>query len=401
MKRSLFIIGGVILVVVLIIVWIYVLFIGNPTNTDEQFANFNLEDTTDLSYEEPTIEESSETVVDVSANQRLRQLTTRPVAGFIEVQTSTTSSIEVRYVEVGTGHVYSINLETGAEERISGTTIPSARKAVFSKDGRFIMIESGFGTQKEFIIGEIFSDTSSLTNTAIAEPVVSFSASKDNRFLYAIQTGSSVIGKIFNPEELTSETLFSLPFREASFEWGKSVSDAHYVYPKTTRQLESFLYQVKNGVITRMPIDGYGMSALGNSDYILYSKQEKDQYNTYYFDTKNGSVSISPLVQIPEKCVMTEGRFPITICASSQYEFQSLLPDTWYKGEVSSADNLWEHTLDESSAKLLVNTKSESGRELDIINLSVSDDGFNVYFSNQNDQTLWMYERLVTNQNRN
>jgi hypothetical protein len=401
MKRSLFIISGVILVVVLIIVWIYVLFIGTPTSVDEQFSDFSLGDTTDTSYEESTTPQEPETVVDMNANQRLRQLTTRPVAGFTEIQISTSSPIEVRYVEIGTGHVYSINSDTGAEKRISATTIPSAQKAVFSKDGRFVMIESGFGTQKEFIIGEIFSDSTSLTNTKVAEPVVSFSATKDNRFLYAIQTNASVIGKVFNPTELTSETLFSLPFREASFEWGSAVTDAHYVYPKTTRQLESFLYQVKNGAISRMPVDGYGMSALGNSNYVFFSKQENDQYNSYYLDTKSGSVSNSPFTQIPEKCVMTEGRFPVTICANSQYEFSSLLPDSWYKGGLSSTDSLWEYTLDEGSAELLVNTLSESGRQLDIVNLAMSDNGFNVYFNNQTDQTLWLYERIVSNFNQN
>jgi len=395
MKRSLFIIIGVILVIVLIIIWIYVLFIGTPTSVDEQFANFGMDDTTDVNYQEPIATEPNEPLVDFTVDQRLRQLTTRPVAGFIEVPASSSTPAQVLYMEIGTGHIYAITLTTGEEERISATTIPSAQKAEFSGNGQYVMIEAGFGPQKEFIIGTIDTDTNTLSNTQLAEPITSFSGTDDNRFLYAIQTDTSTIGKIYTPSSLTNETLFTLPFRESSIEWGVAVTDSHYIYPKATRQLESFLYRVKNGAITRMPVDGYGMSALGNESYILYSKQEREAYNTYYYETATGQTLLSPLVQIPEKCLMEEGEFPVTICANSQYAFTSLLPDSWYKGEMVSADNLWEYLPEAGTANLLVNVEQESGRTLDIVNLHLGADGVNVYFTNQGDQTLWQYQRLV------
>lgn len=391
MKRSVFIIIGVVLIIILLAVWVYVLFIGTPASLDEQFADFGFDDTTDSGYQEPIIDLTNEPLVDVDTEQRLRQLTTRPVAGFLEMPYSTSTSPEVLYMEVGTGHIYAINLFNGSEERISATTIPAAQHAEFSDNGQFVMIEYGFGSQKEFIVGELNRSSTSLSNTELAEPITTFSGTTDNRFLYAVQTNSSVIGKVFNPSELTSQTLFTLPFREASIEWGGSVSDSHYIYPKTTRQLESFLFRVKNGVVTRMPIDGYGMSALGNDEYVLFSKQEKDFYQTYYLQISTGVKTLAPLVQIPEKCAMSEGKFPTIICANTQYKFSSLLPDSWYKGELSSTDSLWELTLDTGSAQLLVNTEIESGRQLDITELALSNDGFAVYFINQIDQTLWVF----------
>jgi len=48
MKRSVFIITGIILAIVLIAVWVYVLFFGTPTSLDEQFANFGVGDTIDI-----------------------------------------------------------------------------------------------------------------------------------------------------------------------------------------------------------------------------------------------------------------------------------------------------------------------------------------------------------------
>jgi hypothetical protein len=401
MKRSLFIIIGVILVLVLILVWVYVLFFSAPSDQNEQYGDLGFGDTTDTTYEDPVIDNSPTANVDIASEQRLRQLTTRPVAGFAEVQASSTSPVEVRYMEVGTGHIYSINLETGLEERISATTIPSAQKAEFSGDGQFVMIESGFGSGKEFIIGEINRELGSLTNTQIAEPVTSFSGTDDNRFLYSIQTNSSVIGKIFNPAELTNQTIFTLPFREASIEWGSATSDPHYVYPKTTRQLESFLYRIKNGAVSRTSIDGYGMSAIGNDDYVLFSRQEGETYQTYFSNTNSGANMIAPLTQIPEKCVMSEEEYPVVVCANTQLSFTNLLPDSWYKGEVDSIDNLWEYNVVDGSANLLINVEQSSGRQLDIINIAMNDDASNVYFTNRQDRTLWLFERIVSGTNDN
>ena len=395
MKRSVFIITGIILAIVLIAVWVYVLFFGTPTSIDEQFANFGVGDTIDMEEPVPASPPpEEEPVVDIETEQRLRQLTTKPVAGFAEITGNASSAAAVLYTEKGTGHVYSINLSTGEEERISGTTIPEAQSAAFSPDGQYVMIESGFGSQKEFIVGQINRDSSSLTNTELAEPITSFSSTDDNRFLYSIVTNASTIGKVFNPVELTNQTLFTLPFRESTIEWGTAVTDSHYIYPKTTRHLESFLYRVKNGDINRMPIDGFGMSAVGNDDSVFYSKQENTGYNSYYFDISMGVESPSRLIHIPEKCTLGEARSAILFCANSEYGQTSRLPDSWYKGEVLSADKLWEITPADGSSKLLVDTEQESGRQLDITNLHFGDGGLNIYFTNQPDQTLWLFERF-------
>src|SRR6056297_1164176 len=110
MKRPVFIIIGIILVIVLIAVWIYVLFVGTPTSIDEQFAEFGFGETVEPINPEPVVEPQPEPVVDIATDQRLRQLTTRPVAGFAEIQVSTSSAPAVVYMEVGTGHIFSIDL---------------------------------------------------------------------------------------------------------------------------------------------------------------------------------------------------------------------------------------------------------------------------------------------------
>lgn len=401
MKRSVFIIIGVVLVLILIAVWVYMLFFSTAPSGDEQFGNIDFEDTNDSTDPGPGTEPETEPVVDMQTNQRLRQLTTRPVAGFKEVSTGTSTPNTVLYMEIGTGHIYSIDLGTGAEERISATTIPEAQKAEFSQDGLYVMVQSGFEMQKEFILGEVHSTSSSLSTTKLGEPITSFRSTVDNSFVYSVQTNTDTIGKVLDPTDLTTERLFTLPLRETTIEWGGSVSDAHYAYPKATRHLQNFLYQIKNGTITRMPVDGYGMSALGNDNSIMYAKQENETYQSYSLNIQAGTESELPFIQIPEKCVMGESESPLTICANSTYDFAGLLPDSWYKGEILSSDSLWEMSPDGRQATFLVNPEQTSGRSLDITRLQIADDMANIYFTNQLDQTLWVYERIPTDANQN
>jgi hypothetical protein len=402
MKRSVFIIIGVVLVLILMAVWVYMLFFSTTANIEEpQYGDLEVGDTTDPNYQDTINEKAEESVVDVQSNQRLQQLTTRPVAGFIELSASTTTPREVFYMEVGTGHVYSIDLTTGAEDRISATTITGAQTAEFSKNGLYVMVQTGFSSQKEFLLGELNVASSTLTTTELYEPITSFSSTNDNQFLYSIQTNASTVGKIFNPTEFTSETLFTLPLRETIIEWGSDVTDSHYVYPKTTWQLENFAYQIQNGNATRMTVSGYGMSVQGNDHSVLYSVNNNQEYQSYIFNIKSKTAIKLPTAQIPEKCALGEGESPVTICANTEYQSTSLFPDSWYKGEVSSADRLWEISHDGKTAKFLIDTEQESGRKLDITQLEVTDNEAYVYFVNRADRTLWVYERITADVNQN
>lgn len=150
-----------------------------------------------------------------------------------------------------------------------------------------------------------------------------------------------------------------------------------------------------------MPVDGYGMSALGNDTYVFYSKKEGTAYRSYSLNISSNIETGVPLSQIPEKCAMSEEEFPVTVCANTEYEFTELLPDSWYKGEISTDDSLWEISPDGGSARFLISPSLASGRELDITQLQITDDKSAVYFTNQSDQTLWVYQRAVTDVNQN
>lgn len=396
MKRPIFIIIGTFIVLLLVGVWVYVLFFNNSTSEQETFTNLGLGDTTDPSYVAPTDETTNENaVVDVAGPDQLRQLTTRPVAGYQDIIDPSNQAPFVYYVERGTGHIFSIDLSSGEEKRISATTVPLTNHSAITSDGRFVMMQSGSGNSAQFNIGYLSSTSDNTTINPLKEKVVSFTDTTDNTFLYAVQTNNSVIGKEYDPETSVAKTIFTIPFREAIIVWGSSAKSTHLAYPKASVQLEGFVYQITNSKIERLPIDGYGLSAAGNNVGIIYSEQEKNQYKTYLYNPEDrASYPTLPTV-IPEKCIALNIDQAI-ICAGSYTTHKYTLPDTWYQGAASFADDLFITHIDTGITEQLIGITKTTSQNLDIINLGVSADDVRIYFINSHDKNLWLYDRALS-----
>ncbi|MCA9361901.1 hypothetical protein KC906_00860 [Candidatus Kaiserbacteria bacterium] len=398
MNRTLFIIIGAVLIVVLVAVWVYVLFFSNsPTSNTPEFADLDMGVNTDtVVIPEPTI--TTEPTVDVTGPEQIRQLTTKKVVGYQEVRFSTTSAPLAYYVESGTGHLYSIDLRSGAEKKISGTTIPNTRHAAITPNGAYVMLQSGSGRSAEFIVGQISTTSPSLTTGTIAEDISDFTAAADNTFLYAVQTNSGTIAKRYYPISDTSETLFTVPFREAIIDWGLAATDTHYVYPKANSQLEGYLYAVENGELRRLPASGYGLTAKGTDTGVLFTTLTSTNYQSYIHNVPSSTVSTAALFILPEKCVSSVQLTDLLICGGnllSDTSRQSL--DQWYKGVTTYEDGLWEIDTITGTASYLMDITSATGRNVDIHSLLTGYEDRYLYFINKADSSLWLFDRNPTN----
>ena len=392
MKRTLLIIGGVGIICILAGVWAYFLFFGTPNPDGGVFANFNLGNTDDPTVIIPIEPEPTEPVVDVTSPERLRQLTTQPVAGFAEVQVTASSTPEARYIEAGTGHIYSIDLETGVETRISATTIPLTNAGALTPNGRYALLQSGSGVGSEHVIGIISTTSDELRNFAIPGNITSFAATADNTFMYTTPAGNGLIARAYDPNTNTVEDLFQVPFRDATIAWGSSEAGPHYVYPHTTSRLEGYVYSYTDGVATRERASGYGLSAVGSSAGYIFSEVQNGEYNTHATNKLTSQTNATPLTIIPEKCVFAQIDATVAVCGITLAEFSYQMPDPWYKGEVRMNDDLWEYSIEGQSASLLVSPENATGRQLDIVRPQFGSNGANLYFQNKIDQTLWIYE---------
>jgi hypothetical protein len=390
MKKSFFIIFGISIILILVAVWVYLLFFAKTEDNLGLFNNFFKGDAEVVEVEPLPIAPVEENLPVNLERPPLRQLTTRPVAGFNEV-VGEGDTLEIYFVEQGTGHLYSINLDSGEERRLSGTTVVQAQEAYISSDGNTVAIVSHTNTKnKNLSLFRLDRENSSLTEV-IVEVVQDFYLTDEHLF-FTVAEADGLEAYAYQLDTLKKEAVFSLPFIEAKIQWGNTVSGPHYVYPKASYALQGFLYEIKDGKLTRLPLEGFGFSALVGSDTILFTKITDQAPASYLFDSKTREIKNLGFATLPEKCLNIENSLnfvcPLDVNSPTSYQ----MPDLWYRGKLSLSDNLIEIDTIGGTSDILVNIMNESGREIDVIKLGYNEFLATFFFTNKNDNTLWMYE---------
>lgn len=392
-KRILVIGGAVLLVGLLIAVWIYVMFIGTPRELPEGISLpwGSSDQSLSLPAPDETTVDPAETSTEIPnfATIPLKQLTTRPVIGYREIATSTTASSSpgfLYYAEAGTGHIYQIDLMTGIETRRSGTTIIEAADAVFSPDGKYVVFRSGYGRSPKTILGTFTPD--GLTTTDLGLNIDQYTITAANTLLYS-QKDTIMRAYSRTLPSGTSQSLFTLPFREATILWGNSASDSHVVFPRPSYLLPGALYEVKGGKMTRLPFEGFGLSAFRSGSLVGVGYLDKPEvYVSYVYDLMQKEV-LPNNAFLPEKCTGSVA-VPDKIWCSGINEKQSVgFPDTWHRGEHRISDDLF--TFVPNLLTFHGNLSEKSGRAIDLISPQATPSGSGVYFINRLDNSLWRY----------
>jgi len=394
MKKKTFIIIGIICLM-LLAVWAYLLFFHTKSEEGGLFADFGWftnQEITPIEILPPVLNETP--LVNVRG-PRLRQLTTKPVAGYTELYSTSSEPYFVRYVEAGLGHIYEINMKTGEEARISNTTVPQALKAEFSPSGKHVAIQADVTARNIITAGAI--ENGEFSGTPLSTSVTDFTFA-DNGELYYSEVppqGTDTIGKALNLTTGTTRELFTIPFRFAAIGWAKDGRTTHYTYTKPASRLMGYLYSINNGTIVREPITGNGLNVLANDAYTTFTIRQGENYVSYVRKNNSTTVYQAPIPITPEKCTFISAKSDALYCAAQDfYQLTYEFPENWYKGLINFNDKLWLVSLSESSASPFANPLTITGRELDLYQLSHSPSTLMLYFINKHDKTLWVYETI-------
>lgn len=381
-KIALYSLGGLILVG-LAGFWVYSFLYGSPTNNAPVFADFNFFGGSAPAAEPLPVFIPTEPVVDVTT-AALRQLTTKPVIGMRVIDNDGTPTM--RYIEAGTGHIFDINLETGVEERVSGISVPNSYEAIVSENGSYVGITSRESSRQNLVVIDL-STLDTPVKIDIPAPIASFSFNGNASLLMTTESQTETIAKRLDLTTNKETELFRLPFRNAEILWSAS-SSSHYAYLKPAPGLHSALYEIKGSSIIRTPINGTGLSALVQNSTIFFSVF-LDSTNLQTYKWEGGNVSDITFSSIMDKCVL--GQTATLFCGTSLTEIPANMPAAWYMGEHTFTDRLWRYDAREVSSQL-VDPQIVAGRSIDMKQLALSPDESMVYFINNIDQTLWLYE---------
>ena len=141
----------------------------------------------------------------------------------------------------------------------------------------------------------------------------------------------------------------------------------------------------------RLPISGYGLGALSTNNTILYSVYKDGVYKSFLYNITSKSSLQTPVAVIPEKCLfLTEKIF----CGTSPS--QDLDPESWYKGTKIISDILQLSDVSSADNQVVSVPQNEVGRDIDIINLTSSNDNVRLYFNNKIDGSLWIFDQSLS-----
>jgi hypothetical protein len=386
---------GIVLIVALAGVWVYLLFFNTNNGNSDVFALFGFGDTTDESvpaFEGSYVNTDGAPVVDVASPQRLRQLTTKQTAGHRGVRLSASSSPLVYFAEAGTGHVYSIDLASGEETRLSNITVPTAIRASISKNGNYAAIQSGYGLESKLILITLPTTNNGLDSETLSGNFENFTFSANDTILYTNRIGDKTYGKEYIPQTSEVRTIFEIPFSQTFIDWGDAANSSHFVYPKASTHLQGYLYKISIGSMERLTPSGYGFSSVSNDNISLFSVQKDGRYQTFVENFVSQNRTNIPFPIIPEKCMSLDDKRDSIICAKTKFSSTNQLPDKWYSGEAEAKDTIMLINLSDSQPITLTDTYTESGREIDIVDLQLGLDENILLFKNKLDQTLWMFD---------
>lgn len=382
MFRNILIIVGSILLIALFVFWIYLLIFGTPKEVGNLVNEWKL---SEYNTERPPIYGETENQVDI-AKTSLNQLTTEPVAGFISKTSSTTNTI--LYAERGTGHIYEIELDSGNQTRISGTTIGKAVGATFSLNNYVVFIsENNLSTKADLY--EIKQDKAVLIEN-LPPGSNNFNFFKDDYLNYTTPNNSGgLVAKSHNLKTGEEQVLWEIPFKQANIYWELNKT---YVVNLPAPYLEGNIYILDN--LTRLHEPLYSFVAKPNKSGIIYETYydfQTESLRSRLLDNTGIEITTLPVIAIPEKC---------TSLSNNELWCAAPLPDNklsrtslskWYMGTISMEDFLWQIDIDNRRANLAKDFFGDLGFQIDVENMTLGSDSKSLFFTNKLNDTLWTY----------
>ena len=380
--KKIFIILGLIILIIVGAVWAYLFMYGVPKSADEVFARFQSDKGTPVYV----ADESTSTVVvtsesDTGTVERLRQLTTRPVAGAIGLNGL------MRYVERGTGHVYDIDLQNGEERIVSGTTIPKTVRAVFAPSGDQLALTTITNGGEEVIVGVLGGGGEGFVGNALpdgAREVAFTDASSTLSYYLPSALGGTAYA--FNILSKKSVELFTTPLKDVRIAWGKET----YVYTTPTAMQKGYVYRIQGGTLGYLTGGESGLLAVPYRGGVVVTKNSEQGLSSTDI-THDAPIPLIAL--IPEKCFASVAQEGVLYCGVPRvFDTRNKFPDDWYKGVVTFSDVLYRVNAPSSTVQVLSNLEEESGRSIDIAFLGAHSQSWLLYFINKNDNTLWAFD---------
>jgi hypothetical protein len=422
---------GFVLVIVGVLAWFFApAFLGpapqEDTQNDDGGINFfpfgdggeATDPTDEPDRDDADPDETDEPSDPIEANRmpRLRQVSEGPVIAAYVSEADTHSGIvgpaatstndagienTIRYVELGTGHVYEGSTFNRDIKRLSNTTIPRINEAQFVGLNRILMrYTDDLGNFKLFsaeIVDNASQNASTpkrLQGTFLPDGVQYIDVGPDGQivWLQTIPNGTRVVTTNATGDDQTQ--IYSSVLSEWRVDWHGATNE---VILQSTPSYESFgmayTLDVQTGDLRPYGAARKALQVLPTPDRSrALVSLVADETTQLYLWSRDDNEYIELVPQtFAEKCVYAQVR-DVFYCATPVQEIAATEPDLWYQGVSSYRDDIWVIDGQTGAAELAVSPSGVSDDPIDIVDLSISNDEQFLYFRDKDTRSLWTFQ---------
>lgn len=382
MNRALYITIGIVIILITIAVWVFLLIKGKPDNTQEVFSNLGIIPDVERPTENfPGDDINTDRVVLSLDGNRLQQLTTNPVAGF---RTATSGdAVVVRYVELGTGHIFDINLNSGLQTAVVPNTTANTIEATLSSDLSHVVVTTEAENRLVTLLTIPRDEEDEVSKISLPGDAENISFIKDYQVRFTRNTSYNTTAFTYDiiANEVISQAVISIPDATVIY----SGEEDLFAYPKPTTVFDGALYHIMNNSIKPLSATAKGFVPLVVNDTVIAFNQVVDGMFQTLLQPDNEPQDI---IMLPEKCTGYDNQ--LIWCGAPLNTPSAEYLEDWYKGKISSDDSIWTIDTYMGSTTELASPKTLTGRQIDFTKPEIDPTREYLFFINKIDQTLWL-----------
>ena len=324
--------------------------------------------------------------LDPNYDQKLRKLSTEPVAGIGTFDT--TEGTTVRFIERATGHVYEAEMFSARLDRISNTTIPTIYKAVWGDSAKTYIAQ--YVRDDDSTVSSYSMTVGAKTKGVVLDTDILDVTTHGSNLFYLKKNGSGSIGVVSKMDGSGKKQVWSSPLQEvlAQYVSSKTVS----LVTKPYQNVNGYMYNVNTntGKVTKILGPVAGLSAIESIDEknVFFLSQVTGAQLYIYNIANRTSNQIGP-VTFPEKCAWSKKESTIVYCGVPRELLTATSLTDWYKGYTAHTDDIWKYDISDNSSTLIGNLVDETGEAIDVTQPIVSDNGQYLIFINKRDGVPW------------
>ena len=298
---------------------------------------------------------------------------------------------EVRYVERKSGNVYKYEFNEKLLSRISNRTLPGIQEAAWTADGKTAFLRFLSANQSGTEVAETYalpteSEGGYLLESGLDQVVVSGTST----VITLLPSTPGSIATAARAARAHAKTLFTSSLSSLRlYPAGKGVG----AFTKPSAQMDGFGFMVSAaGAFDRIlgPYRGFTMLPSPSGKQVAYSYLSGQTLVASVMDTATRASTALPVALLPEKCVWAADEQSI-YCAVPR-SMSGSWPDSWYQGAVSFSDRIWKIDLLARTAVLVVDSVAVANTPIDGVSLSIDANSDVLLFTNKADGSLWAYD---------